>query len=50
MEKPKITRSLRSFIDTYQPEEAWIINLSLEKTELLGDTAVRFIPWFKIAI
>jgi uncharacterized protein len=43
LKRPEITRSLRSFIDKYQPREAWVLNLTLSHTELLGSTQLRFV-------
>lgn len=42
--EPKITRSLRSFIDTYQPRQAFIINKNYFHTELVDNCLVQFIP------
>jgi uncharacterized protein len=41
---PAVTRSLRSFIDKYQPQQAWVVNLSLDQIEQIGTTEVRFVP------
>jgi len=46
--KPELTRSLRGFIEKYQPREAFVFNLALEKTESLGKTKVHYIPFYKI--
>ncbi len=43
LREPKIGRSLRSFINNYQPAEAWLINLSLKKEVMVGKTRVRFL-------
>lgn len=48
MTKPQVERSLRSFIETYHPEEAWVVNRSLSKTILIENTKVRFLPWYEI--
>jgi predicted AAA+ superfamily ATPase len=44
LKRADITKSLRSFIDKYQPSEAWVINLSLDQSVVVGDTTVQFIP------
>ena len=44
LRRPEITRSLRSFIDKYQPQEAWVVNMALDHVEQVGATAVRFVP------
>jgi len=41
----QVERALRSFIHTYQPPEAWVVNLSLEAEVQVAQTRVRFIPW-----
>jgi len=44
LRKPAITRSLRSFLDKYQPREAWVVNLTLDQVTQIGATTVRFVP------
>lgn len=46
--RPEIGRSLRSFIHKYQPEKAWIINLSLREITRINQTDVIFIPFWDI--
>lgn len=41
---PKITRSLRSFIETYKPKTAFILNLKQIREEKTGDTTILIIP------
>jgi len=48
LKKPVITRSLRSFIEKYQPSEAWVVNLSLNDHLRLGKTNVKFVPYFRL--
>lgn len=48
MKQPAIERSLRSFIETYRPAEAWVINRTLDTTVEVGATTVRFLPWFRL--
>ncbi|MAT54767.1 MAG: ATPase [Saprospirales bacterium] len=45
---PVVPKSLRSFINSYQPREAWMVNLSLEEEVQVNGTLVRFIPWWKL--
>ena len=44
LKKPIITRSLRSFIEKYNPKEAWIINISLNSKTIYNGTEIKFIP------
>lgn len=44
--KPEIKRSLRSFIGKYNPKEAWVVNLSLSGEMKIGNTVVRFMPFY----
>ena len=44
LKKPVITRSLRSFIEKYNPKEAWIINLSFNFETAYKDTKIKFMP------
>lgn len=48
MPKPAIEKSLRRFIDAYHPENAYVINLSLDETVNLNGTKVRFLPFYKV--
>ena len=48
LKKPTISRSLRSFIDTYKPKEAWLVNLSLDTSLMVGKTKVLFRPWYRL--
>jgi uncharacterized protein len=48
MTKPEVTRSFLSFLNDYQPEEAVIVNLSLEETKKIGKTTVHFLPYYKL--
>jgi len=43
LKEPKIERSLKSFINKYQPAEAWLINLNLSKEIIIERTKVRFL-------
>ena len=48
IKNPVVGSSLRSFIKKYRPREAWIVNLSLEKTVTIEKTRVKFRPFYKI--
>jgi predicted AAA+ superfamily ATPase len=41
---PKITRALRSFISTYKPEKAFVVNYDKVGTQKVGGTKVHFVP------
>ncbi len=42
LKKPEISRSMRSFIDAYRPEEFVLLNMALEETVDVGRTRLRF--------
>jgi predicted AAA+ superfamily ATPase len=48
LQKPKLTRSFRSFLEKYSPKEAWVVNLDLEEELEVKETKVKFIPYYKI--
>jgi len=50
MKRPQVERSLRNFITTYKPAEAWIINRSLKESIQIEETEVKFIPWYDLLI
>jgi len=41
-------RSLRGFINRYNPAEAWVVNISFYDEEKIGKTRVRFIPFYEL--
>jgi len=43
-----IGRSLKGFLNKYRPKEAWVVNLTLEDEEKIGDTVVRYLPFYKL--
>ena len=45
---PKIEKSLKFFLEKYSPEEAIVVNLSLDEEKTFGKTKVRFIPFWKL--
>ncbi len=46
--KPEVPRSLISFINKYEPERAYLINLSLEKEVVINKTKLFFIPFWRL--
>ncbi len=46
--EPKLSRSFRSFIDAYQPVQAWIITQDFTAKMQLGITEISFIPLRKL--
>ncbi len=45
LKQEKVPLSLRSFIDKYNPEQAYIINLDLSKTLVINRTTLSFLPF-----
>jgi hypothetical protein len=45
LKKDKVPVSLRSFINKYNPEQAYIINLDLSKTLKINGTTLVFMPF-----
>lgn len=43
-----LPRSLKGFIARYNPKEAWLINLCFKEQYMLGDTQIRFVPYYEI--
>jgi len=43
-----VSRSLRNFINTYSPKEAYIVNLTLACETVINNTKVYCIPWFEL--
>lgn len=48
LKTPKMTRSLRSFIDTYKPDIAYVVNLSYQDQKRIDETEVRFVPYYEL--
>ena len=42
---PKITRSFRSFIETYKPKTAFLINMGLFEERKIGNTKIFILPF-----
>lgn len=49
LQAPSVERSMRSFVEKYEPEEAWVINLSLKQNIQIGSTIVKFIPFYEVS-
>ena len=49
LQAPSVKRSMRSFVEKYEPEEAWVINLSLKQNIQIGSTIVKFIPFYEVS-
>jgi len=47
LKKPEISRSLRSFIKSYQPKKAYLVHLGKEMQKKFEKTKVCFIPYYK---
>jgi len=47
LKKPEITRSLRSFLNKYNPEKAFVVNLALQDKKKTGNTIVRFVKFWE---
>lgn len=45
-----IKRSLRAFIEKYQPQKALVVNLSLDDNLQVGNTQVVFLPYYKLLL
>jgi len=48
LKQDKVPTSLRSFIDKYKPERAYIINLDLSKTLRINKTTLFFLPFHEL--
>lgn len=43
-----ISRSFRSFIEKYQPKQAFLINLSREEEGIIGKTPIKIMPFYRL--
>jgi predicted AAA+ superfamily ATPase len=43
-----IEKSLRVFLEEYEPKEALVVNLTLDAERIFGKTKVKFIPFWKL--
>jgi predicted AAA+ superfamily ATPase len=48
LKQEKVPQSLRSFIDNYNPKQALIINLDLNKTLKINKTTLFFLPFHEL--
>lgn len=48
LQNPALSRSFRSFIEKYQPPEAWVVNRKLRQEITQGNTTIRFLPWYDL--
>lgn len=45
-----VERSLKSFIQKYEPKKAWVINKSFKGASTVSGTKVEFLPYFELII
>ncbi|MBI4215539.1 MAG: DUF4143 domain-containing protein, partial [Parcubacteria group bacterium] len=50
LKTPEVKPSLRSFIEKYQPQEAWVVNLSLKDEIKIDNTILKFVPFYKLIV
>lgn len=48
LKKAEVPRSLRNFIEKYDPSEAYIISLNFKKTLRIGKTTLFFLPFYEL--
>lgn len=48
LKQEKVPASLRSFIDKYNPEQCYIVNLNLNKTIKINQTMLCFLPFHEL--
>jgi hypothetical protein len=48
LKTPRIERSFRSFLDTYRPEKAFVVNRSLTASVRNGSTEILFVPFWDL--
>lgn len=48
LKKKEVPRSLRNFIEKYDPSEAYIISLNFKKTLRIGKTTLFFLPFYEL--
>ena len=48
LKKPTISRSFRSFLQKYQPQRAYLINLTMREQLQVRDTTVQVCPYFDL--
>jgi predicted AAA+ superfamily ATPase len=45
MAEPRLSRSARSFIEAYRPAEFLVLNATLDRSDKIGSTVVRWVPF-----
>jgi len=48
LNRPKIARSLRGFINRYKPKKSIVVNLMLDETVLMNSCEIHFVPFYKL--
>ncbi|MBW1896210.1 MAG: ATP-binding protein [Deltaproteobacteria bacterium] len=48
LKKQDIPRSLRSFIEKYSPDKAYIVNLDYSNTLKINETTIFFLPYYEL--
>lgn len=48
MDQPRVERSMKTFIEKYEPKEFWVVNLNFEKEIKVAKTEVKFLPFHRI--
>ena len=48
LKQDTVPASLRSFIEKYNPERAYVVNLDLMKTRMIRKTALSFLPFHEL--
>jgi hypothetical protein len=48
LKQDKVPASLRSFIDKYKPQRAYVINLTLSRTVDMDGTTLSFMPFHEL--
>jgi hypothetical protein len=48
LKKQEITRSLRSFIEKYSPDKAYIVNLDYSSVLKINKTTLFFLPYYEL--
>lgn len=47
--KPELTRSLKNFLEKYQPQMAFVVNTSFKETVDFKRTTIYFVPFYEVA-
>ncbi|MEK7526099.1 MAG: ATP-binding protein [Patescibacteria group bacterium] len=49
LKQPGTTRSFKSFLGKYKPSKAYIVHLGSDMADVLNETEVLFIPYYKVS-